>query len=142
EADRKTRGPKPKPPEQLQVFTSNVTVEALGDLLNENKRGLLLYRDELTGWAKSNNMYRAGRGDDKENFLSIWAGVPFSVNRRGRRVYVETPFLSVCGNLPPAVLGDLNDEHGREDGWIHRILFTWPDEGPGGWSDEEPDPAT
>jgi Protein of unknown function (DUF3987) len=32
----------------------------------------------------------------------------------------------VAGCLPPDVLGDLVDERGREDGFIHRILLSFP----------------
>ena len=64
------------------------------------------------------------------------------VNRRGRKVYADDPFVCVAGNLPPDVLGELNDEHGREDGYIHRILFSWPAPVRPGWTDIEPDPKT
>jgi hypothetical protein len=139
EKPKKERGAKPIPPVELQAFTSNTTLEALADLLVENPRGLLLHRDELTGWVRSLNQYRGGRGDDKQIWLSYWSGEPVPINRRGRRVYVEKPFLSVSGNLPPEMLGELNDEMGREDGFVHRILFSWPCDSPCGWSEAEPD---
>src|SRR5262249_34979497 len=115
------------------------TSEALADLLGQNPRGLLLHRDELTGWARAMNQYKGGKGDDREAFLSSWSGEPISINRKGRHLYVARPFLSVSGNLPPDMLSELNDEQGREDGFVHRLLLSWPEAMPGGWSEAEPD---
>lgn len=133
---------KPREPVERQIEANDMTRESLPDLIRENPRGLLAYRDELTGWAKSLNQYKSGRGDDKQFWLSLWSGEPISVNRRGRRVRVVDPFVTVCGNLPPAVLSDLADKRTREDGWLHRILFSWPDPTAPCWTDCEPDPLT
>jgi uncharacterized protein DUF3987 len=43
----------PKEPTLARVFTSDVTVEALAVLLQQNPRGLVLIRDELTGWVRA-----------------------------------------------------------------------------------------
>jgi len=43
--------------------------------------------------------------------------------------------VSVVGNIQPDVLNDLGDERGREDGFIHRILFAYPDRMPRQWTD-------
>jgi hypothetical protein len=134
--------PEPAEPVQRQAFTTDTTREALVDLLQENPRGLLLYRDELTGWARSLNQYKGGKGDDKQFWLSLWSGEPVAVNRKGRRQHADHPFVSVCGNLPPGVLADLSDGAGEEDGFLHRILFSWPETVPGRWTDFEPAPET
>jgi hypothetical protein len=133
------RGPKPRPPVERQAYTVDATREALADLLAENPRGLLIHRDELAGWVRGLNQYKqGGKGDDKQFWLSLWSGEDVVVNRRGRRVFVEKPFTSVSGNLPPGVLPELNDERGREDGFIHRILFSWPAPVAPGWTESEP----
>jgi hypothetical protein len=134
----KERGPRPRPPVERQAYTVDATREALADLLAENPRGLLIHRDELAGWVRSLNQYKQGKGDDKQFWLSLWSGEDVVVNRRGRRVFVEDPFVSVSGNLPPGVLPELNDEKGREDGFIHRILFAWPAPVRPGWTDDAP----
>jgi hypothetical protein len=132
------RGEKPRPPVERQAYTVDATREALADLLAENPRGLLIHRDELAGWVRALNQYKQGKGDDKQFWLSLWSGEDVVVNRRGRRVFVEDPFVSVSGNLPPGVLPELNDEKGREDGFIHRILFSWPAPVRPGWTDRAP----
>jgi hypothetical protein len=133
---------KPSEPIERQLEVGDATREALCGLLRENPRGLLVFRDELTGWAKSLNQYKAGKGDDKQFWLSLWSGEPVFVNRCGRRLYADDPFASVVGNIPPAVLSELSDNRTREDGWIHRILFSWPDPIKVTFTKAEPDPWT
>ncbi len=49
------------------------------------------------------------------------------MDRQGKDpVLVLHPFLSVVGCIPPDVLPDL-DEDNREDGFLHRLLFVYPD---------------
>lgn len=141
-AARQNPPDKPHEPIERQLEVGDTTREALCDLLRENWRGVLVYRDELTGWANSLNQYKAGKGDDRQFWLSLWSGEPVFVNRRGRRLYAEEPFASIVGNLPPAVLGELSDNRAREDGWIHRILFAWPEEIEMTVTKAEPDPLT
>jgi hypothetical protein len=133
-------------PRMAQLFTADVTREGLTALLEHNPRGLILIADELAGWALSQNQYRRGKGDDRQFWLSLWAGAELLVNRARDRgqptAYVRLPMLSVLGCLPPAALGQLRDEAGRDDGFADRVLFSWPEPIAYQWSDAEPDPAT
>jgi hypothetical protein len=110
---------------------SDTTVEALACTLSDNYRGILLHRDELTALVNSLDMYKpGGKGNDKEFFLSSWSATRHKVNRKGTHeqgpIVVERPFLCITGCLTPDMLGLLNDEKGREDGFIHRILPAFP----------------
>lgn len=42
-------------------------------------------------------------------------------------IRVDDPFLCVVGGIQPDMLGELSDERGREEGFIHRFLFTFPE---------------
>ena len=66
------------------------------------------------------------------------------VNRKSRKdpIVLNNPFIAVTGCLPPEVLPDLSDERGREDGFVHRILFSYPNPLPGAWTENEIDPTT
>lgn len=147
EAVRRAPGgePLPTPPRMRQCFTADTTREGLTALLEANPRGLALIADELSGWALSQNQYKRGKGDDRQFWLSLWSGGELLVNRardRGRpTAYVSQPMLSVLGCLPPAALGQLRAEKDGADGFSDRILFSWPDAAPSGWTDAEPDPA-
>jgi hypothetical protein len=74
---------------------------------------------------------------DRQRWLSFWNGAPVLVNRKSRKqpIVLENPLVCVAGCLPPDVLGELSDERGREDGFIHRILFGYPDPMPVHWTD-------
>ena len=130
-----------KPPIEQQHITTDTTVEALADVLRGNPKGLLVYRDEATGWVASLNQYKGGKGSDKQFWLSAWSSQNYTVNRKGQPpVKIVKPFVSVIGNIPPDMLGELADRQGREDGFIDRVLFAYPDEVPGKWTDSYPDP--
>src|SRR5699024_135144 len=47
------RGKRPDPPVLRRYTTSDVTAEKLGEILSENPRGVLVFRDELAGWLAS-----------------------------------------------------------------------------------------
>ncbi len=55
---------KPHPPGCQRFAVSDTTVEALADRLADNPRGLLLARDELSGWLRSFDQYKSGKGGD------------------------------------------------------------------------------
>src|SRR5690606_36309502 len=106
------------------------TLEALLRALKHNNRGLILKVDELSGWIRSMNQYKGGKGDDREHYLSMWSGSDIKVNRvrdDGEPLFIPKPFLAVTGNIPPDVLPTLEDEEGKEDGFIHRVLLAYPD---------------
>ena len=41
-----------RPPSRRRYMVNDSTVEKLGELLNENPNGLLIFRDELTGFLR------------------------------------------------------------------------------------------
>ncbi len=88
-----------------------------------------MIRDELTGWVLSLNQYRSGRGADRQVFLSFWSGEPTKIDRKGELdepLIVTDPFVSVIGCIPPAKLAALDDGNDGEDGFMHRILSSFP----------------
>jgi hypothetical protein len=120
-----------------QVFTTDVTLEALAALLEQNPRGVVCLQDELTGWALAMDQYKGGRGADRHGWLSFWNGAPVLVNRKTRQepIVLDNPLVNVVGCLPPDLLGHLTDARGREDGFVHRILFAFPDPLAMHWTD-------
>ena len=132
-----------------RTWTSDTTVEALALLLSENKKGLMFFQDELSGWVLSFNQYKGGgKGNDKQFYLSAWSGVSIVVDRKGnaqgspKSIQVDKPFLAVIGAIPPTVLASLRQELDLEDGFIHRILFVLAKPVPVRLKDESISPAT
>ncbi len=121
--------PKPDAPTMTQLLTVDATVEALASIIDSNPRGVLMERDELTGWVLSMNQYKGGKGADRQMWLSFWNGASVVINRKGRPdpLVLSNPFVCVTGGLTPDCLDDLVDVRGREDGFLPRILLAYPD---------------
>lgn len=136
--------PLPKAPEEppplSHLFASDTTVESLAANLDGNRKGLLLFRDELTAWVRSLDQYK-GRGTDRQFFLSAWSGEMVKVDRKsqqGKPIIIPHPFVSVLGGIQPDLLTEFEAEGGKEDGFIHRLLFSCPPEAElAGWTDDE-----
>jgi hypothetical protein len=137
-------GPPPERPAEPgampHLFAVDTTTEALARNLLDNRKGILVFRDEASGWVRSLDMYRS-RGADRQLYLSLWSAELLKVDRRGHHdqpIIIPHPCVSVLGGIQPDLLGELEDEGGREDGFVHRILFSYPPEGKiPGWVDDE-----
>jgi hypothetical protein len=131
---------KPVKPRPVRFITVDATVEALAPILKENPRGLLKHHDELSGWVRAMNMYRGGKGGDRQFYLSAWSGQDVVVDRKSegtRSIYIPHPFLCILGSIQPDMLTELADARGRQDGFIDRILFVYPDTSAGQpWPDQ------
>jgi hypothetical protein len=125
---------KPLPPVQRRCLTNDATTEAMAILLSENPQGIALVRDELVAWTRSMNMYRKGKGTDREFYLSAWSSSAIRIDRKMNReagpIAIPHPLLSVVGCMTPDMLGELAEEEGRSDGFVDRILFAYPDPQP------------
>ncbi len=119
-----------------RTWTSDATVERLAQLLQENPRGLLIYKDELTGLARGMNQYKGGKGDDREFYLSAYDGSSASIDRKKSatansstplHIAIERPHLSIVGCIPPAMLPVLKQGFSMEDGFLQRMLFAMPE---------------
>ena len=124
------RPEKPVKPRPVRIITGDATVEALAPILKQNPRGLLMHRDELSGWVRTMNMYRGGKGGDRQFYLSAWSGQDVVVDRKSegtRSIFVPHPFLCILGSIQPDMLTELADAKGRQDGFIDRILFVFPE---------------
>jgi hypothetical protein len=137
-------GPCPQPPRCSRVVCSDTTIERLGDLLEDNSRGLLLSRDELGAWLGSFERYRAC-GSDLLNWLELHRAGRLVVDRKsagGRTTFVPRAAVSVAGTIQPSILAAaLRVEH-WESGLVARLLPAMPPRKPKRWSDLEIHPDT
>ncbi len=136
---QKPPGEPPQKPVLTHYFTTDATMEALAFLLGGSP-GLAMVRDELVGWVRSHDAYR--KAGDRQSWLSLWAGSPLKVDRRGAgTLYVPRPTVSVVGGIQPDLLPDLAPEAGQADGFVDRILMAWPTARPGRWTDAVVNPS-
>ncbi len=131
------RGDEPRKPEMRHYWTANATTEALADRLTR-AHGIAQVSDEMTGWIRSMDQYRSGKGADRQTFLSLWSGVNIKIDRQSRPpVIINFPVVSVCGGIQDDLIATLHDERERRDGLIERIMFVRPEAEPSFWTDED-----
>lgn len=131
----------PEPPKHRRYRTNDASVEKLSELLAENPRGMLVFRDELSGllatWEKE------GRETDRMFFLEAWNGaISQYTDRIGRgTIHTKNVCVSIFGGIQPdKILGYLAMCRKANDGIFQRFqLLVYPDELPG-WElvDERP----
>jgi putative DNA primase/helicase len=136
----------PDPLVRRRYLTQDPTVEKLGELLRDNPRGILVFRDEILGFLRS--LDREGREGSRAFFLEAWNGTGrFTFDRIGRgTVEVEAACVSVLGAIQPGPLGDYLVVAIRggmgDDGLVQRFqLAVWPD-APGTWRNVDRWPDT
>lgn len=130
-------------PARKRYTVADATIEKLGELLKENPNGLLMFRDELTGWLYS--LDKDGREQDRAFYLEAWNGNgDFAWDRIGRgTVYIPSVVVSVLGGIQPSkllpYLRSMKDGAG-DDGLLQRFqLLVWPDVDPPRHVDRAPD---
>lgn len=128
-ADEEEKPTEPQPPKEKRLWASGITTEALFRRLQYNPRGLILVMDELSALVKGMNQYKGGKGDDRSQFLSLFSNTTIQIDRvsMDEPIDVPEPFLSVTGNLTPAML-PLVDGREAGDGFAERFLIVYPEQ--------------
>jgi hypothetical protein len=131
----------PERPIPRQLVANDATQEKLAELMHHNPRGIMLYRDELSGWFRSFNQYRPG--SDEQFYLQCHAGGPWHQQRKSGDYTIADVYLSICGGFQPDIVAEvLACRPGKADsGMAARFsLLVWPDHMPRQWVDNSPDP--
>ncbi len=112
---------KPDPPVRYVVW--DTTTEKLGEILSRSEHGLLVKRDEFSGWIGGMEKYSSSRGAgaDRGFWLQAFDGGPHAVDRIGRgETYIPNLSVSLIGGIQPAKLIEM---HGlTSDGLLQRFL--------------------
>jgi hypothetical protein len=125
-------------PIKSQFIVSDITLEALVQLHSENKNGIAVMKDELAGWFKDMNKYRAG--SDLEFWLSSWSNKAIALNRKtSESNFVSSPIIPILGGIQPSVLSQVFTIENKDNGFIDRVLTSFPNVKIEEWNDEEMD---
>jgi hypothetical protein len=124
----------PEPTRRL-FKTNEISVQSMTVLQNQNSRGILVFRDELTGLLV--NWEREDKQDERAYFLEGWNGNgSYTDVKIGRGV---TDAKSICIGLFGGIQPDKLKRYlyqamqGNNDGLMQRLqLAAWPDE-PESW---------
>ena len=121
----------PEEPARKRIMLHDTTIEKLGEILNQNPRGILIFRDELTGWLRS--LERDGREGDRAFYLEAWNGTGrFTYDRIGRgTTEIEAACVSIFGCIQPGPLTHYMQRASLggadNDGLVQRFqLVVWP----------------
>ena len=118
-------------PEIKRYVTDDGTIESIGELESKHKNGMLVKRDELTGWLAS--LESESSQQSRSFYLEGFNGLgSFQVDRIGRgSVYIDTHCLSVIGGIQPDKLEYYLSKTMKglgNDGLIQRFqLMVYPD---------------
>lgn len=116
---------KPEKPNFPQTLIKDSTIEMVIKILSVNKMGCAVYADELSGFLKRMNQYKAG--DEVQKWLELWSGSTVLLQRISREENkVQDPFCTVVGGIQPGVLESLSNDENEHNGFFHRFLFVYP----------------
>lgn len=114
----------PPAPVRPRVCLSDTTLEAAAALSAGNPKGLLLLRDELSGWWRGFNRY--GGDGERKFWIESYGARSYNVDRKGAAgpVTIDRLAISVLGGVQPAALAPMLA--GEADGFAARFLYAYP----------------
>ncbi len=113
-----------KPPVRRVLKVNDPTIEYLVKASSQNPRGLLLIRDELSGWFNSMTRYRS-EGSDRPAWLESYSGRYYSTERKkddGEVLKSYNFLVSMVGGIQPEVLKTMGTNN-ISDGLLQRFIM-------------------
>ena len=115
----------PHAPEPPRLRQTDITIERAGLILAEAApKGVVVMRDEISGWLLSLNQYNdSGRAF----WIEAYGGRPYRIERVKHPIPIVISRLavSVFGSIQPEKLSELFRD--ADDGLLARFLWAWPD---------------
>lgn len=128
----------PEQPVAVRNWTDDPTTEALAQILAQNPRGVILARDELSGWFGSFDRYVAGKGGDAAKWLEMFEGRSLMIDRKtSGTTYIPRASVCVTGGIQPGVLQRSLGVENFENGLAARFLFAMPPRTPKQWTEAD-----
>ncbi len=118
-----------------RYWCDDTTVEAIAPILANQPRGILMVRDELSGWLESFDRYVQGKGGDVAKWLELHGGRTMAIDRKTSG-YISIPHaaVSIAGGIQPEVLKRSLRREFHENGLAARLLLASPPTQPKRWS--------
>lgn len=114
------------PPIRERICITDITTEKVADLLSHTWRGLLLARDELSGWLSSMDRYNGG--GDRPFWLEAYGGRSYTIDRKNspEPIIVDHLSVAIVGGTQPDKLAELLIRC-DDDGLLARFMTVFPD---------------
>ena len=132
-------GTLPPKPILRRTIISDFTPEALIRAHDDNKRGVVLYVDEIMGMFNAVNQY--SKGQLIEQLLTAFSGKALDVSRCSMPVpiHIENPFINIVGTMQTIRMHELIEKGYKANGFLDRFLFVYPtSQKIADWADDEP----
>ncbi|MDL2259447.1 DUF3987 domain-containing protein [Deltaproteobacteria bacterium OttesenSCG-928-K17] len=117
----------PSKPVRVQHLIEDATIEAIGQTMSENPRGLLWVVDELAGLIGSLDRYSSGKSDSgvKSRLISAYDCLPWKTSRsdRDKNQSSSATFLSITSTTQPEILKGLFSRRDALSGFLPRFIF-------------------
>ena len=94
-------------------------------LLATQADGLLVCRDELSGWLNGIAEYKGGKGSDLGHWLACWSAQPLTVDRKTgdiKMISVSHAAVSLTGGIQPRILQRAIGREHMQDGLCARAI--------------------
>jgi len=115
----------PEAPKKKRTIVEDATIEALGEILKDNERGVLIFMDELARWFGAMDAYRQGGSGSKDrgNYLELYNGHSKPIDRIGRGS-ISVPMWGACmlGAIQPSSIKQ-ELKQAPMDGLIQRFMI-------------------
>jgi hypothetical protein len=117
----------PEQPCGRRLMTGDPTPESIGLLARGNPRGLLLQRDELSGWIGGMDRYSNSKGAERALWIEAYGGRSYTIDRvkHPEPIRIERLSVGMLGAIQPDRLASLFFK-GDDDGLAARFLYGWP----------------
>lgn len=128
EHEEKKNGEAPTMPEGQELVLYDFTIEGVYRLLQRNPRGVIVTRDEVTGWLNSMNQYKQ-KGSEEQFWLENYNSGMVKINRQKseRPLMVYNSFVAVLGGTQPKLIEKFVEGDKAHNGFLARMLWSYPD---------------
>jgi Protein of unknown function (DUF3987) len=119
----------PSAPVGKELILNDFTLESVFKVLMASPRGVIVFRDEITGWLNSMNAYKT-KGSDEQFWLENYNSGLVKINRKNsdRPTFVKNSFVAVLGTTQPGMLTKFSEGDKAQNGFLARILFSYPED--------------
>lgn len=121
---------KPVEPKKKCATADDATTEALGNMLEANPKGIMLFRDELSGWLADRGQYNGSKTGETARYLSGHSRGPWVTSRAakdGRNNFIPEACLGILGSIQPGVMPKVFEGGvggvDEESGFLPRFCF-------------------
>ena len=117
----------PERPVAERVLVDDITIEAISPILQDNPNGLLVARDELSGWFDFDRYSGGKGGGEVSRWLSCYGAAPLTVDRKlSGTFHVPAATVSITGTIQPKVLARAIGSKHIDNGLLQRFIVAAP----------------